>query len=969
MEEPECEIVFVSNESPKKENILEALTKYKLKQQEQQQHTMETKAGPSKGNVILNDSPALSVKGEVSNETSKGRKGKKLSLEKLSLEKQSSVKPLVTRKSQFTAINVKHYKNKRNRLLMKYMQNAAKSENKLHLENDFEIGITEYISQGRGFSADINHSCSDFQVHEISLDGSVVHLTKMNNPLIKPFPCKGEFVITPEQLNSIDDIMLKTDDDEEIKTTEIDITDISENQRDNLQKILKEKFHVHEPVYVGKQLILKICNMQDEIRRQDGSLDYVQFTMYTEEISTKTAIKKIATRIRKSSDCFMTAEHNIGRSKSNCQLVTMKREDCIGLCVTESLKNISIGNFSFAPKPLQRGDLKGNHFSIALRKIIGDKGHIEANLRSLKDNGFVNYYENLHFGLIRDAPKHLIGKQLLLKKWQEAVDLFLQPHPELKIRDDRFKNITLACIEYKFSRVVDLTFDEDTLKNSIKAQLLSNIQIHGENLDKAVNAIPFCLRLSFVRAYQCFLWNTIVSKRIAKFGAKLIVGDLVYAPVDSGGRDNKRQHNQREVIFIDKNNIHKYTIYDVVLPLPGSNITYPANEVADWYKDHLLADGLLEKDFNSGLKTYGIKNGSYRPVVLRPSNLEWKFVHYDNPGQKLIPSDLDRLHQIELPSVSSQEGVYLGLVLEFSLPAFAWGTMALREILKMDMTAELRKSSKGFRCKKTKLKKQVRLNKVCPKQKRPSPLETKEAVEDQIKETKEKSGMTNPLLSESSKSFLDINQNRLESAASPLSKGKTLRDIKPESGTVEKQPSIDNESFEEPLQTNRIAEKPVASKQLVEQRKNQHQESTSESREFELKGTPATIENQTPETREPFEKPLLKEEPGTSKQSAPIATDFVLELQKNLVVLQPHTCQKSQSIVNECLKEPQTNVKVESGICQMHSSAFTKSCEEPEKKKIKLDTDQEEEVLITQSCKGSKFKSIIYIDIISDQED
>jgi hypothetical protein len=53
----------------------------------------------------------------------------------------------------------------------------------------------------------------------------------------------------------------------------------------------------------------------------------------------------------------------------------------------------------------------------------------------------------------------------------------------------------------------------------------------------------------------------------------------------------------------------------------------------------------------------------------------------------------------------------------------------------------------------------------------------------------------------------------------------------------------------------------------------------------------------------------------------------------------------------------------------MHSSAFTKSCEEPEKKKIKLDTDQEEEVLITQSCKGSKFKSIIYIDIISDQED
>jgi tRNA pseudouridine13 synthase len=166
---------------------------------------------------------------------------------------------------------------------------------------------------------------------------------------------------------------------------------------------------------------------------------------------------------------------------------------------------------------------------------------------------------------------------------------------------------------------------------------------------------------------------------------------------DSDRRDNNRQHNQREVIFIDKNNIHKYSIYDVVLPLPGCNITYPANEVADWYKDLLLADGLLEKDFNSGLKylffrlikydfllllfsqlyfaylffifnyvydysTYGI-NGAYRPMVLRPSNLKWKFVHYDNPDQKLIPSDLDRLHQIELPPVGSQGIFHVSLFL------------------------------------------------------------------------------------------------------------------------------------------------------------------------------------------------------------------------------------------------------------------------------------------------------------------
>lgn len=224
----------------------------------------------------------------------------------------------------------------------------------------------------------------------------------------------------------------------------------------------------------------------------------------------------------------MTAENKFARSIS--QLVTMKSEDSIGLCLASlHYTSIGIGNFSFVPQPLQLGDLKvslipsltesvlkpcslfmqGNHFNIALRKVIGNKGQIEASLRSLKDNGFINYYDDNHFGFIRDVPKHLIGKQLLLKQWQEviqflnyrqivqiqhflpfcqAIDLILQPS-ELKSTGDYLSNLTLACIEYKFSRDVHLTFDEDILKNSIKAQLLSNIKIHGENLVKAVNAV------------------------------------------------------------------------------------------------------------------------------------------------------------------------------------------------------------------------------------------------------------------------------------------------------------------------------------------------------------------------------------------------------------------------------------------------------------------------------------------------
>ena len=68
------------------------------------------------------------------------------------------------------------------------------------------------------------------------------------------------------------------------------------------------------------------------------------------------------------------------------------------------------------------------------------------------------------------------------------------------------------------------------------------------------------------------------------------MGDLVYDP----------QHNQ--VIFIDNGNIHKYTIYDVVLPLPGPDTLKPANEIAEWYEDFLKADELTEKNLNRNSK-------------------------------------------------------------------------------------------------------------------------------------------------------------------------------------------------------------------------------------------------------------------------------------------------------------------------------------------------------------------------------
>jgi tRNA pseudouridine13 synthase len=172
-------------------------------------------------------------------------------------------------------------------------------------------------------------------------------------------------------------------------------------------------------------------------------------------------------------------------------------------------------------------------------------------------------------------------------------------------------NLALACFEYKSSRDASKAvsvIDENEM-DSVASKLLFSIKQNGENLAEALNAVndkfydykfdllisnfpkvPLELRKSYVHSYLSLIWNKIVSKRIAMFGLNLIIGDLVYDP----------HHNQ--VIFIDYENIHKFTIYDAVLPLPGPDTIYPANIIADWYDDLFKWDWLSEKNFNRSSK-------------------------------------------------------------------------------------------------------------------------------------------------------------------------------------------------------------------------------------------------------------------------------------------------------------------------------------------------------------------------------
>lgn len=125
----------------------------------------------------------------------------------------------------------------------------------------------------------------------------------------------------------------------------------------------------------------------------------------------------------------------------------------------------------------------------------------------------------------------------------------------------------------------------------------------------------------YIHSYQSLVWNEMVSRRIATNGLQLCKGDLVLVDSSNTNIDNididddieadedKTEENtqtesneqtpeisrfQSMVKPLTKADIesNKYTIFDIVLPLPGHDITYPSNECAKWYEERLKQDDL-----------------------------------------------------------------------------------------------------------------------------------------------------------------------------------------------------------------------------------------------------------------------------------------------------------------------------------------------------------------------------------------
>jgi len=338
---------------------------------------------------------------------------------------------------------------------------------------------------------------------------------------------------------------------------------------------------------------------------------------------------------------------------------------------------------------------------------------IDKSLSVLKHKGFINYYGMQRFGTAA-VPTHSIGLAFLKSDWHKAVSLILQKrpgeHPDVEAARDAW--LTDGDLDRALALMPRRVVAERCVLESFKKQKGDTRNAMG-----ALSTIPRNLRLMYIHAYQSYVWNAIVSERIRIHGCdKPVPGDLVFTTeggkvLESEGegdemrvdedlaadqtkepassRERKRAARAKweppSVKTLTESDVDQYSIFDVIMPLPGRDVSYPGGRLGDRYREFLVADGLDPDNFIRKQKEYTL-NGSYRNILQLPKDIAWSVLRYTDPDVPLAQADEDVLLGFDAPAVD-ENGKFLALQVILTLGTAAYATMALREVTKTDTSS------------------------------------------------------------------------------------------------------------------------------------------------------------------------------------------------------------------------------------------------------------------------------------------
>lgn len=179
-----------------------------------------------------------------------------------------------------------------------------------------------------------------------------------------------------------------------------------------------------------------------------------------------------------------------------------------------SLKDVEISGVYRGSRAIQLGDLIGNSFEITVRDCTMDPALVEPTVRGdmdtiAKEKGFPNFFGVQRFGAVRPVT-HLVGERLVRGDIEGAVRTYV-------CFTTSEEDQALQGIRGSFEGTSDWAHAREIMPESMSFEkVMAQALAEGGDWKDAVAALPPNLQMMFVHAYQSYLFNEMLSERMAR---------------------------------------------------------------------------------------------------------------------------------------------------------------------------------------------------------------------------------------------------------------------------------------------------------------------------------------------------------------------------------------------------------------------------------------------------------------------
>lgn len=399
--------------------------------------------------------------------------------------------------------------------------------------------------------------------------------------------------------------------------------------------------------------------------------DYLHFTLYKENKDTMDAVNQLSRIIKVKGNSLGFAGTKDRRAATVQRMSAHQVRHQILDYLNTHIPSFKMGDYKYSKYPIQLGDHGGNHFNITVKNVNLTEGEglpLERRLQSIKQsvekavtgmskNGFINYYGLQRFGT-HAVGTHELGMLMLKEDYQGAVNGLLHIDQDLLAKVDAGEieetpmnrdeiNRARAIVHFKTGKRRSEVLSLMPRRCHAESIVIEHLTKNSRDFAGAILRINRGMRLLYLHAYQSYVWNHVASHRWAKYGSKVIPGDLVIVTSENTAPENiddDSEFQRARPLTEEEAAGGQYTIYDIVLPGPGYDVEYPKNDIADFYFEFMKRseNGPVDPhNMRRPIKDFSL-SGSYRPLFGRfTGEPKWQVRTYLDDNEQMVPTDLD----------------------------------------------------------------------------------------------------------------------------------------------------------------------------------------------------------------------------------------------------------------------------------------------------------------------------------------